>query len=126
MIGLVVDYNPTPNIRTGIVKAFHNGELMDEIVVVQEAKPSVLEVSMTEINATAEAEKFFVDLEANQHWTISTDALWVKCTPDNGNGNEQIVVAVDPMPIGQNSRSAHIQIVGELGNTVVITVNQTR
>lgn len=126
LIGLVVDYNPTSSIRTGIVKAFHNGELMDEIVVVQEAKQGVLEVSMTEINATAEAEKFFVDLEANQHWTISTDALWVKCTPDNGNGNEQIVVAVDPMPIGQNSRSAHIQIVGELGNIVVITVNQTR
>ena len=67
---LIVDQNSSEEPRIGFVSASHNGQVMDEIVVVQEGKPDLLETDITEMDVrhlvkasyflpTALAEKYY-------------------------------------------------------------------
>ena len=73
---LIVDQNSSEEPRIGFVSASHNGQVMDEIVVVQEGKPDLLETDITEMDVRPEGADFTFHVTSNQNWLVVTDVDW--------------------------------------------------
>ena len=123
-VGVVVDMNLAETPRYGSVKAFYNGQLMDETFIVQEGKPNFLETDITEINAGPEGGEYIIQVTANQSWTVEKGAAWMTIDPQSGTGDGQIVVKIKAM-LSMLPRTAEIHIIGSLGSTVIIPVTQS-
>ena len=120
---LIIDQNSDEATRYGSVSALHFGEVMDEIVVVQEGKPDLLEVNGTEFDVRPEGQEFTFHITSNQAWVIQTDVMWFHVNPTSGFANADVTVTVDAMSSTQ-PREGHITIKAASGKIVVITVTQ--
>jgi hypothetical protein len=121
---LIVDVNSTITPRTAEVIARYNGQIMDRTIVVQEAKPIVLQADITEINVPAEGGEYVVNITSTLNWVVGKGAPWLKYEPESGMGNGQIVIIVEPLN-STHDRSTEILIQGEYDTTVTITVYQS-
>ena len=120
---IVVDNNSWTIERIGFVKAFHNGQVLGTMIVVQEGKVSILETDITELNVRPEGGRYEIQVTSNQSWKVEPDVDWIFCDPQDGFGNKTLIVKVDALP-GTRPRTGHIKLSGETDNYVVITVNQ--
>ena len=123
-VGVVVDLNSSELERQGSIRAFYNGQLMDETIVVQEGRPNILETDITEINAGAAGGEYLIQLTANQSWNVEKGASWLTVDPLSGTGDGQLVVKIESL-MSPIPRTAEIYIRGSLGRTVIVTVNQS-
>lgn len=120
---LIIDVNSSETPRYGFVRALHNGQVMDEIVVVQEGKPDLLETNITEYESRPEETVFTLHITANQAWVLQTDVMWLHVNPTSGFGNDDVTVTVDAM-VSTQPREGHITIKAASGKIVVVTVTQ--
>lgn len=120
---IVVNSNSEPNERIGFVKAIHNGQVLGTMIVVQEGKVDILETDITELDVRPEGGSFEIQVSSNQSWTVNTDVEWIHCDPLSDFGNKILTVTVDAMQ-GFRPRTGHVKLSGEMGNSVIITVNQ--
>lgn len=120
---LIVDQNSSEEPRIGFVSASHNGQVMDEIVVVQEGKPDLLETDITEMDVRPEGADFTFHVTSNQNWLVVTDVDWMSCLPTSGFGSKDVTVTVQPL-VGPRPRTGVIRVKAESGKTVSITVTQ--
>jgi hypothetical protein len=120
---LIVDQNSSEEPRIGFVSASHNGQVMDEIVVVQEGKPDLLETDITEMDVRPEGADFTFHVTSNQNWLVVTDVDWMSCSPTSGFGSKDVTVTVQPLA-GPRPRTGVIRIKAESGKAVSITVTQ--
>ena len=120
---IVVDNNSGTDERIGYVKAYHNGQVLGTMVIVQEGKVSILETDITELSVRPEGGSFEIQVTSNQSWKVEPDVNWIFCDPRDGFGNKILTVKVDAMP-GSRPRTGHIKLSGETGDYVIITVNQ--
>ena len=120
---IVVNSNSEPNERIGFVRAIHNGQVLGTMIVVQEGKVDTLETDITEIDVRPEGGSFEIQVSSNQSWTVNADVEWIHCDPLSDFGNKILTVTVDAME-GFRPRTGHIKLSGEMGNSVIITVNQ--
>ena len=120
---IVVNSNSEPNERIGFVRAIHNGQVLGTMIVVQEGKVDILETDITEIDVRPEGGSFEIQVSSNQSWTVNTDVEWIHCDPLSDFGNKILTVTVDAMQ-GFRPRTGHVKLSGEMGNSVIITVNQ--
>jgi hypothetical protein len=121
---LIVDVNSTITARTAEVIARYNGQIMDRTIVVQEAKPIVLQADITEINVPAEGGEYVVNITSTLNWVVGKGAPWLKYEPESGMGNGHIMIIVEPLN-STHDRSTEILIQGEYDTTVTITVYQS-
>ena len=119
--GVAIDANNTYATRTGFIRAYYNNALMDEIEVTQEGLVVTLEVSPTEISATAESSKYPVSITADQEWTATTTASWIALEPRPGDGT--LIIAVMDNTTS-SPRTAEVRVLGAQHGVVTITVNQ--
>lgn len=122
-VNLIVDQNSSPEPRYGFVRAMRNGQLMDEIIVVQEGKPDLLEIDVTEFDVRPEGAQISFHVTSNQAWNVTWDVNWVQCQPVSGFGNGDVTVNVDPM-ISSRPRTATIYVKAASGRMVTVTVKQ--
>ncbi len=118
---VAVDANNTYETRTGYVRAYFNNELMDEIEVTQEGIVMTIEADPTEINATASAGKYMVNITANQNWRVVTQASWIVLDPIPN--QESLLIGVLENTTS-NQRTAEVRVIGAQHGHVIITVNQ--
>ena len=122
-VSVVVDMNSSETPRYGYIRALRDNEVMDEMVVVQEGKPDLLETNFTEIDVRPEGGEFTIHVTSNQNWSVSCDVIWMSFTPTNGFGNGDVTVTVEALS-SLRPRTGHINIKAESGKIVVVTVNQ--
>ncbi len=96
----------------------------DEVV----GDPTV-EVSVKSLNFSMEEGSKTVDITSNASWKVENDADWVTVTPESGNGNATLTVAVSMNDTG-DVRTAYIKVIAlhkDYGNweTKKITVSQS-
>lgn len=122
-ITMLIDNNMDPEGRTGYVNAMHNGEVLATMTVIQEGKPNILEVDVTEIEARPEGGEYTIHVTANQAWNISVDVDWISCTPLSGFGNGELVITVEALS-GMMPRAGRVKLVGSTGAQEIITIVQ--
>lgn len=122
-VSFIVYTNSAPEPRYGFIRAMHNGEVMDEIVVAQEGKPDLLEVDVDEFDVRPEGAEFSFHITSNQSWTITMDVDWITCDPTSGFSHKDVAVTVSPS-MSTHPRTGHIKVTAESGKMVTITVNQ--
>lgn len=120
---LIVNSNSDPEPRYGFIKAIHNGEVMDEIEVVQEGKPDLLEVDVDVFDVRPEGAEFSFHITSNQSWTVTTDVNWITCDPTSGFSHKDVNVTVPPT-MSTHPRTGIIKVTAESGKMVTITINQ--
>lgn len=123
MVYLIVDLNFDASPRYGFVRVKHNGQVLAEAVVVQEGKPDLLEVDMTEVDVRPEGAEFTIHVTSNQSWTVNCDVEWIRVTPTSGFGNGDLLVTVSAMTSAR-PRVGIITIKAVSGRTVTVTVTQ--
>ena len=123
-LDIVVDGNYSEEDRVATLNIMHGLMMMDNVVVVQEGRPNILETDITEIQAHAEGGEYIIHVTANQAWNIQTSANWLVCTPSSGTNNGEFVVKIDPMSSIQ-PRSTELRIYGSYGSMVFIPVTQS-
>ena len=121
---IVVDRNNTEESRVATLNIVHGFMTMDNVVVVQEGRPNILEVDITEIQVGSEGGEYTIHVTANQAWNIETSANWLACIPSSGNNNGEFLVKIDPMNSIQ-PRSTELRIYGSYGSMVSIPVTQS-
>ena len=124
-VNLIVDLNLDPSPRYGFVRVMHNGQVLAESVVVQEGKPDLLEVDMSEVEVRPEGDTFTIHVTSNQSWTVNWDVEWLRVTPTSGFGNGDITVTVDAMESAR-PRIGIITLKAISGRIVTVTVTQHR
>ncbi len=120
---IVVDSNTNPEERIGFVNVKHGSQLLDVLVVVQEGRENILEVSVSELDVRPEGGEFTVHVTANQSWAVTIDVDWIRCDMTSGYGNKDIVITVNPLN-GLLPRTGRIKFGGSYGSQAIITVNQ--
>ena len=101
----------------------HGSQLLDVLVVVQEGRENILEVSVSELDVRPEGGEFTVHVTANQSWAVTIDVDWIRCDMTSGYGNKDIVITVNPLN-GLLPRTGRIKFGGSYGSQAIITVNQ--
>lgn len=122
-VSFIVNTNANPEPRYGFVRAMHNGQVMDEIVIVQEGKPDLLEVDVDHFDVRPEGAEITFHITSNQSWVITCDVDWIHFTPDSGFAHKDINVVVDAM-MTMHPREGHLVIKAESGRMVTVTVTQ--
>lgn len=122
-VTVVIDVNSSENPRTGYVRAMHNGQVMSEMIVVQEGKPDLLETDIMGIVAPAEGGEYTVHVTSNQGWSVVVGEIWMTVNPTSGFGNGDITVTVAPL-MSMRPRTGNITIKADSGRMVVIEVKQ--
>lgn len=122
-VSFIVYSNSAPEPRYGFIRAKHNGEVMDEIVVAQEGKPDLLEVDVDVFDVRPEGAEFSFHITSNQSWTINTDVNWITCDPTSGFSHKDVNVTVAPT-MSTHPRTGIIKVTAESGKMVTITINQ--
>jgi hypothetical protein len=120
---IVVDFNENSEDRIGYVNAKHNGQILATMIIVQEGWYSILEASLTEIEARPEGGEYVIQVTANQSWSVNTTENWIHCTPNSGFSNGEFTITVDAME-GVRPRMGRIKLGGSTGDQVMIMVNQ--
>jgi len=120
---LIVNSYTDPEPRYGFVRAIHNGQVMDEVVVMQEGKPDLLEVDVTEFDVRPEGAEFTFHVTSNQAWTVSVDFPWISCNPVSGLGSRDVTVTVQPS-MSTHPRTGHIKVTAASGKMVTVIINQ--
>ena len=120
---IVVDFNENSEERIGYVNAKHNGQILATMIIVQEGWYSILEASLTEIEARPEGGEYVIQVTANQSWSVNTTENWIHCTPNSGFSNGEFTITVDAME-GVRPRMGRIKLGGSTGDQVLIMVNQ--
>lgn len=122
-ITTIIDVNSSAEPRTGYLRAKHHGQVMAELVIIQEGKPDLLETDITGIMAPGEGGEYTIHVTSNQGWAVVVSDLWMRATPTSGFGNGDIKVVVDPMN-STRPRTGTITIKAESGKIVVVEVKQ--
>lgn len=122
-VSVIIDVNSNEEPRNGYIRARHNGQLMSQTIIVQEGKPDLLEVDITEITAPVAGGTYTIHLTSNQSWSIEGGGDWFTVTPISGFGNKDVVVAIEPLT-DNNPREGKIVFVAESGRSVVVRVKQ--
>lgn len=123
-LDFVADANMTLSQRIGYIHVMRNGGVLTSLVVVQEGIESILVPDVIEIEMPAEGGSYTLHLTANQSWTISTGVAWFSCTPNEGNGDADVLVKAIPLGTAP-PREAVLVIIGSLGTEVEVTVRQS-
>ena len=123
-LDIIVDGNYTDESRVATLTIMHGFVTMDNVVVVQESRPNILETDITEIQAGSEGGEYIIHVTANQAWNIETSADWLACIPSSGTNNGEFLVKIAPMNSIQ-PRSTELRIYGSYGSTVFIPVTQS-
>lgn len=121
---IIVDSNPDGQERYGVVRVMHGTEVMDEVVVAQEAKPFILETDITEINVPSAGGTYTIHVTSTMNWTVGKGAAWLNYTPESGSGNGNIEVIVEPN-LSTRPRNAEIHVTADNEALVVISVKQS-
>ncbi len=121
---IIVDGNYTDESRVATLTIFHGFETMDNVVVVQESRPNILETDITEIQAGPEGGEYTIHVTANQAWNIETSADWLSCIPSSGTNNGEFLVKIAPMNSIQ-PRSTELRIYGSYGSMIFVSVTQS-
>lgn len=111
--------------RTGIISIMHGTEVLATVVVVQDGIVGVLQTDVSEINMPAEGGIVYFHVIANQEWIIDNDTYWLSFDPEQGNGNQEVMLKAGPLE-DSDMREARIVIKGSLHDMVTITVRQSR
>lgn len=119
----VVDVNSSSLPRTAEVVARYNGQIMDRTIVVQEAKPIILEVDITEINAPLDGGQYTIKVTSNLNWRVERGEYWLKYYPASGTGDGEFVIIVEPLT-SIHDRETEIYVVGDYDTQVIIRVSQ--
>ena len=120
---IVVDFNGNPEERIGYVNAKHNGQVLATAIIVQEGWVSILEASLTEIEARPEGGEYVIQVTANQSWTVNSSVDWIHCSPESGYNNGEFTITVEAMS-DVRPRTGRIKLGGSTGSEVMITVSQ--
>lgn len=120
---LIIDSNSSPDDRVGSVRAIHNGQLLATLTVVQEGKPNLLEVDVTQLDVRPEGGDYEIQVTANQAWRVVTNEDWLHCNPQYGFANGSFTITVDALQWAR-PRTGYIKVSGETGIDVMITVDQ--
>lgn len=124
-LDMVVDVNTQNTIRIGNITIWHGLEALAEVVVVQMGIVSILTTDVTEVNFPASGGVKYFHLTANQAWQIRDTDTWFVCDPMSGTGNREILIKAGPLETS-DPRESFVLIRGELGETISITVKQSR
>lgn len=122
-IDFMVGYNGLFSTRIGYVLVKHEGQVLANIVVVQEGRENILSVDETEITMAAEGGARYFNITANQSWEALYEVEWIACYPSVGSGDTEVLLKVSQWH-GTEPREAEITIKGEYGSTVTIMVRQ--
>ena len=122
-INTIIDVNSSEEPRTGYIRANHHGQMLGELVIVQEGKPDLLEANITNISAPAEGGEFVIHVTSNQGWRVSVSDQWITAAPVEGFGNGDVTVVVKPLN-SQRPRTGTITLKADSGKIVVIEVKQ--
>lgn len=122
-IHLIVDQNNSPEPRYSVVRVLHNGQVLDENVVAQEAWQDLLELDMSEAEVRPEGGTFTFHITSNQSWMVACDVAWIHVAPTNGFANSDVTVTVDAMD-STRPRTGVITVKANSGRTVTLTVTQ--
>ena len=120
---LIINSYTDPEPRYGFIRAMHNGQVMDEIVVVQEGKPDLLEVTPTEIDVRPEGAELTIHISSLQGWTINSDVTWVSFEPVSGFGSRDVTLTVQST-MSTHPRTGHLKVTADSGRMVTVTINQ--
>jgi hypothetical protein len=105
---LVVSFNPTTAIRTGLIIATQ-GTISDSLIVIQDATSSVLTVSPLNLNFTDIGGDQNFNITTGSSWTASTTDSWFSINSNSGTGNSLLTVSCDTNFIA-TSRSGSVII----------------
>lgn len=122
-IDFMVGYNGLFSTRIGYVLVKHEGQVLANIVVVQEGRENILSVDETEITMAAEGGARYFNITANQSWEALYEVEWIACYPSVGSGDTEVLLKVSQWH-STEPREAEITIKGEYGSTVTIMVRQ--
>ena len=120
---IIIDSNTDPEPRSGLLKAFHLGQMMATLVIVQEGKPNILETDLTQLDVRPEGGDYVVHVTANQEWSVATNDEWLHCNPQSGFGNGSFTITVDAAP-SPRPRTGYVKLSGSTGAQVMIMVEQ--
>lgn len=120
---LYVDHNTNPMPRYGFVRVIHNGQVLAENVVAQEAWPDLLELNVSEMEIGPEGGDLTFHITSNQSWVITYNETWLHLRPTSGFANDDVTITVDPLP-SLRPRTSIITIKANSGKTVTLTVTQ--
>jgi hypothetical protein len=120
---IIVDINNSPTPRTTEVRAIYNNQIMDKTIVVQEAKPIILETDINAINATALGGQYTINITSTLNWRLDKGANWVHYSPSSGSGNGQVVFTIDPM-LSTHDRTTEVLLLGDYDTQITITISQ--
>ena len=123
-LDIIVDGNYAEESRIATINIMHGFVAMDNVVVVQEGRPSILETDITEIQVGPEGGQYTIHVTANQAWSIETSVDWLSCIPSSGNNNGEFLVKITPMNSIQ-PRSTELRIYGSYGSMMSIPVTQS-
>jgi len=120
---LIVDINSSTTPRTTEVFALYGEDILDRTVIVQEAKPIILETDINAINAPASGGQYTINITSTLNWHIDKGANWLHYEPASGSGNGQVIITIDPLQ-STHDRTAELLLIGDYDTQITITISQ--
>ena len=124
LVSFYVNRNPDPRERIARIVAIYNAQALAQIVVVQAARVSYLQISQNEIIAPKAGGNYSIDITSNQSWMVNKGDTWTPFSPSSGYGNGQLQITVEPYTeVGSRVTEIHVNAL-ESEETFVISIKQ--
>lgn len=125
-VTITTTINPSSSTsRSAIIKVSNSsGTIVRNITLTQSASREYLELSVSSMEFTSNAETRDVTINSNTHWVVSGGANWITISKIEGDNNGTISITIDENT-SKDEREAVLTITGSGGSSGRITIKQS-
>lgn len=124
-VTITTSINPSSTTsRSAVIKVSNaNGNIVRNITLTQSASKEFLDLSVSSMEFTSNAETRDVTISSNTHWVISGGANWITINKTEGDNNGTVSIKIDGNT-SKDGREAVLTVTGSGGVSGIINIKQ--